>query len=83
MLIISQLWAGPLSQNRFVILFVNRKQYDLEMTAHWSDVGIPNDTIVLARDLWLHQDLSDILIGNFSVTVKSHSCKMFILTLHY
>ncbi|GAB2223302.1 hypothetical protein Droror1_Dr00017442 [Drosera rotundifolia] len=77
------LWAGPLSQNRFVILFVNRKTYDLEITAHWSDVGIPDDTVVLARDLWLHQDLSDILIGNFSVTVKSHSCKMFILTPHY
>lgn len=49
-----QIWAGPLSGKRVVILFVNRKPWKSTMTAHWDDIGITsNNVIVKARDLWV------------------------------
>ncbi|RZC71569.1 hypothetical protein C5167_034789 [Papaver somniferum] len=46
------IWAGPLSDNKVVVLFVNQSPRPTSMTAHWDDIGIPNNTVVEARDLW-------------------------------
>ncbi|KAK0572953.1 hypothetical protein LWI29_000912 [Acer saccharum] len=47
------IWAGPLSGNRIVLLFENRKPWTSMMTAHWDDIGInSNNTFVEARDVW-------------------------------
>ncbi|GAB2223300.1 hypothetical protein Droror1_Dr00017440, partial [Drosera rotundifolia] len=73
-------WAGPLSNNKVVILLVNRKDYNSTMTAYWSDIGIPTNKIAYARDLWLHSNLDTPLKGNLTVMVPPRSCKMFVLT---
>ncbi|GAB2223301.1 hypothetical protein Droror1_Dr00017441 [Drosera rotundifolia] len=73
-------WAGPLTQNRTVVVLVNKKKGDMVTTVYWSDIGIPNNKIVFARDLWLHQDLNGIFTGSLTVTVPSQSFRMFIIT---
>lgn len=74
-----EVWAGPLSKYRVVVLLVNRGPSSALMTAHWDDIGLPTDTTVVARDLWLHKALRQRPAGNLSATVASHACKMFVL----
>ncbi|TXG57441.1 hypothetical protein EZV62_018754 [Acer yangbiense] len=75
------IWAGPLSGNRIVLLFENRKPWTSLMTAHWDDIGInSNSTFVEARDVWEHQTLETKFQGKLKTRVEPHACKMFVLT---
>ncbi|KAK4841233.1 hypothetical protein QYF36_001162 [Acer negundo] len=75
------IWAGPLSGNRTVLLFENRKPWTSMMTAHWDDIGInSNNTFVEARDVWEHQTLETKFQGKLKTRVEHHACKMFVLT---
>ncbi|KAL4569996.1 hypothetical protein LXL04_025645 [Taraxacum kok-saghyz] len=74
-----EVWAGPLSGYRVVVLLVNRGPATSLMTAHWDDIGLHPNTTVMARDLWLHKVLRERPVGNLSATVASHACKMFVL----
>lgn len=47
-----EVWAGPLSGNRVVLLLLNRGPRRDSITAHWDDIGISSNTPVTARDLW-------------------------------
>ncbi|XP_022966966.1 alpha-galactosidase 1-like [Cucurbita maxima] len=69
-----QIWAGPLSGYRVAVLLVNRRKWRMAGRAYWDDIGIPNDTVVQARDLW------ELFVGNISHTSGAHSCQMSILT---
>lgn len=75
----SEVWAGPLSEYRVVVLLLNRSPIRYSMTAQWDDMRIPPNTIVEARDLWEHKTLKTQFVGNLTVTVDSHACKMYIL----
>lgn len=75
----SEVWAGPLSEYRVVVLLLNRRTIRYSMTAQWDDMRIPPNTIVEARDLWEHKTLKTRFVGNLTVTVASHACKMYIL----
>ncbi|XP_002513153.2 alpha-galactosidase 1 isoform X2 [Ricinus communis] len=75
------IWAGPLSGNRIVILLVNRKKYKSTMTAHWDDIGItPNHTLVEARDVWEHQTLTTQFQDKLTTDVDPRACKLYVLT---
>ncbi|KAI7994540.1 Alpha-galactosidase 1 [Camellia lanceoleosa] len=75
----SEVWAGPLSEYRVVVLLLNRGPIRYSLTAQWDDLRIPPNTIVEARDLWEHKTLKTRFVGNLTVTVDSHACKMYIL----
>lgn len=75
----NEVWAGPLSEYRVVVLLLNRRTIRYSMTAQWDDMRIPPNTIVEARDLWEHKTLKTRFVGNLTVTVASHACKMYIL----
>jgi alpha-galactosidase len=75
----SEVWAGPLSEYRVVVLLLNRGPIRYSLTAQWDDLRIPPNTIVEARDLWEHKTLKTRYVGNLTVTVDSHACKMYIL----
>ncbi|GMP92259.1 hypothetical protein CsSME_00042557 [Camellia sinensis var. sinensis] len=75
----SEVWAGPLSEYRVVVLLLNRASIRVSLTAQWDDLRIPPNTIVEARDLWEHKTLKTRFVGNLTVTVDSHACKMYIL----
>ncbi|KAD3641939.1 hypothetical protein R6Q59_004544 [Mikania micrantha] len=74
-----EVWAGPLSKYRVVVLLVNRGLASARITAHWDDIGLPPNTAVVTRDLWLHIKWRQRPTGNMTAMVASHSCKMFVL----
>ncbi|XP_058097778.1 alpha-galactosidase 1-like isoform X3 [Magnolia sinica] len=76
----SEIWAGPLSGYRFVVLLLNRALVEYPITAHWDDIGLPAKTVVQARDLWKHETLKKIYKNKLTATIASHGCKMFVLT---
>lgn len=47
-----QVWVGPLSDGRIVVVLWNRNSSKGTVTAYWSDVGLQQDIAVDARDLW-------------------------------
>uniref|UniRef100_A0A1D1XFL4 Alpha-galactosidase n=1 Tax=Anthurium amnicola TaxID=1678845 RepID=A0A1D1XFL4_9ARAE len=76
-----EIWAGPLSGYRTVVLLLNRASSNTSpITANWDDLGIPPETLVEARDLWQHETLKTNFKNKLTVTLDSHACKMFVLT---
>ncbi|XP_065868765.1 alpha-galactosidase 1-like [Euphorbia lathyris] len=73
------IWAGPLSGERVVVLFVNKKPYKSTMTAHWDDIGLPNNSIVQARDLWERNTLTTPFQDKLTTNVDAHACKLYVL----
>ncbi|KAJ0037621.1 hypothetical protein Pint_21937 [Pistacia integerrima] len=74
-----EIWAGPLSNYRVALLLVNRGPIRYSITANWDDIGIPEKSVVEARDLWEHMTLKTKFVGNLTATVESHGCKMYVL----
>ncbi|KDP40460.1 hypothetical protein JCGZ_24459 [Jatropha curcas] len=75
------IWAGPLSGDRVVVLFVNRKPWISSMTAHWDDIGInPAGAPVEARDVWEHRTLPTPFQEKLTTEVDPHACKLYVLT---
>ncbi|MCO5593682.1 hypothetical protein L7F22_047699 [Adiantum nelumboides] len=74
-----EVWAGPLSESRVVVALWNRCADGNNITASWEDVGFTSNTSVVVRDLWEHQFLSDSYVGNLTMFVDSHDCKLLIL----
>ncbi|XP_058005208.1 alpha-galactosidase 1 [Hevea brasiliensis] len=75
------IWAGPLSGDRVVLLFVNRKPWKSSMTAHWDDIGIePTNRAVEARDVWERRTLSEPFQDKLTADVDPHACKLYVLT---
>ncbi|KAG8092087.1 hypothetical protein GUJ93_ZPchr0012g19792 [Zizania palustris] len=73
-----EVWAGPLSNNRKVVVLWNRQSYQATITVHWSNLGLAASTAVTARDLWAHSSLA--AQGQISASVAPHDCKMYVLT---
>ncbi|XP_044490160.1 alpha-galactosidase 1-like [Mangifera indica] len=74
-----EIWAGPLSNYRVALLLVNRGPIRYSITANWDNIGIPEKSVVEARDLWEHETLKTKFVGNLTATVESHGCKMYVL----
>ncbi|GMN52681.1 hypothetical protein TIFTF001_021818 [Ficus carica] len=74
-----EIWAGPLSGYRVVVVLLNRGPWRNVITANWDDIGIPPESVVQARDLWEHTTLKNRFAENITATVNSHGCKMYVL----
>ncbi|KAK7860921.1 alpha-galactosidase 1 [Quercus suber] len=70
-------WAGPLSGYRFALVLLNLGPVRRSITSLWEDIGIPENSVVVARDVWEHKTLKTRFVGNLTATVPSHGCKMF------
>ncbi|XP_039115106.1 alpha-galactosidase 3 [Dioscorea cayenensis subsp. rotundata] len=75
----SQVWAGPLSNNRLVVALWNRCSKPVKVTAKWNDIGLESSTKVSVRDLWKHEDVLENVAGDLAAKVDAHDCKMYIL----
>lgn len=47
-----QVWAGPLSNNRMVLILLNRRESRASITAKWEDIGLESSHEVQIRNLW-------------------------------
>ncbi|CAH1445440.1 unnamed protein product [Lactuca virosa] len=75
-----QVWAGPLSGTRFVVVLWNRCSEAETIQVSWDTLGLDSSIIVSIRDLWKHEDVVADAVASFGVPVDAHSCEMFILT---
>ncbi|KAI5076419.1 hypothetical protein GOP47_0008484 [Adiantum capillus-veneris] len=76
-----EVWAGPLSDSRVVVALWNRCTEGNNITALWEDVGLDSNALVAVRDLWEHRFLPENYVGNVTMFVDSHDCKLYILVL--
>ncbi|KAI7758188.1 hypothetical protein M8C21_006517, partial [Ambrosia artemisiifolia] len=75
-----QVWAGPLSGNRFAIVLWNRCSEGGTIKVSWDSLGLESSVSVSVRDLWKHEDVVADAVASFGVHVGAHSCEMFLLT---
>ncbi|CAI9302578.1 unnamed protein product [Lactuca saligna] len=75
-----QVWAGPLSGNRFAVVLWNRCSEGETIQVSWDTLGLDSSITLSIRDLWKHEDVVTDAVGSFGVAVDAHSCEMFILT---
>ncbi|XP_065018720.1 alpha-galactosidase 1-like isoform X1 [Musa acuminata AAA Group] len=76
----SEVWAGPLSGYRTVVVLLNRSPEFRTITAQWDDIGLPPNTVVEVKDLWKHATLEKRFVNELTADVHHHACKMFLLT---
>ncbi|XP_024024047.1 alpha-galactosidase [Morus notabilis] len=75
-----EIWAGPLSRRRVVVVFWNRASSWTAISVGWREIGLPSLTPVVVRDLWAHSFVSRNMLSRLSANVAPHGCKMYILT---
>jgi len=75
----ADVWSGPLSGNRYVVLLLNKAKVAQEITARFVDVGLTDTTTCLIRDLWQRSDVG-LFTGSISYTVPSHGVVVLSLT---
>ncbi|XP_071734013.1 alpha-galactosidase 3 [Rutidosis leptorrhynchoides] len=75
-----QVWAGPLSGSRFVVVLWNRCSEAETIKVSWDTFGLDSSTSFSVRDLWKHEDVVADAVASFGVPVDAHSCEMFVLT---
>ncbi|CAM6043247.1 unnamed protein product [Sphagnum compactum] len=75
-----QVWAGPLSLGRTVVLLWNRSDMSGTITAEWGDIGLQSGTAVTIYDVWKKETVNETEIDLLSSEVSPHSVAMFILT---
>ncbi|CAL9776865.1 unnamed protein product [Musa acuminata subsp. burmannicoides] len=52
-----EVWVGPLSGYRTVVVLLNRSPEFRTIAAQWDDIGLPPNMVVEVRDLWKHVTL--------------------------
>ena len=50
---LQQIWAGPLLGNRVALVLLNRATVPHSITGNWDDIGIPESSVIEARDVWV------------------------------
>ncbi|KAK5831400.1 hypothetical protein PVK06_015197 [Gossypium arboreum] len=75
-----EVWAGPLSDNRVVVVLWNRSELRALITAVWRDFGLSPNTPAIVRDLWKHKYVSMNKRDRLTASVAPHACKMYVLT---
>ncbi|XP_048438309.1 alpha-galactosidase-like isoform X1 [Pyrus x bretschneideri] len=75
-----QVWAGPLSGKRVVVVLWNRGGSLAPITVTWEEIGLSPDTPVIVRDLWTHSFISRNMHTSLTANVASHGCNMYVLT---
>ncbi|MCO5571896.1 hypothetical protein L7F22_025644 [Adiantum nelumboides] len=73
-----EVWAGPLSKKRVVVILWNRGTSSSLITAEWSDIGLSPSHTMQPRELWQQQNLPSHT-RSLSAKVEAHSVKMFVL----
>ncbi|KAL5576808.1 hypothetical protein UlMin_018507 [Ulmus minor] len=75
-----EVWAGPLSSRRVVVVFWNRGSSWAFISVGWKEIGLQTSKPIVVRDLWAHSYVSRNMHSRLTSYVVPHCCKMFILT---
>ncbi|XP_062096519.1 alpha-galactosidase-like [Humulus lupulus] len=74
-----EVWAGPLSRKRVVVVFWNRGSSMAAISVGWREIGLSTFTPVVVRDLWAHSFVSRNIRSRLTSYVAPHGCKMYTL----
>ncbi len=76
-----EVWCKPLADGRSVAVVLLNLDDDLShnVTASFSDIGLPGSVSVAVRDLWAHKDLPSAT-DSLTASVEPHGTRMFKLT---
>jgi hypothetical protein len=66
-----QVWAGPLSNDSFVVVLWNLGERAAKIDASWAAIGIPAGSTCTVRDMWARKWLADAA-GSVSAVVPGH-----------
>ncbi|KAE8719831.1 Alpha-galactosidase [Hibiscus syriacus] len=75
-----EVWAGPLSGKRVVVVLWNRSQSRALISVGWREIGLSPSGRVAVRDLWNHSFVSMNKRYRMTAYVAAHACKMYIMT---
>ncbi|KAL0321772.1 UNVERIFIED_CONTAM: Alpha-galactosidase 3 [Sesamum calycinum] len=74
-----QVWAGPLTGQRYVVALWNQCSKPATITAEWAAIGLESSASYSVRDLWKHEFISLNSKTSVSAQVDAHACEMYIL----
>ena len=76
-----EVWCKPLADGRSVavVLLNLDDDHSHNVTASFSDIGLPGSVSVAVRDLWAHKDLPSAT-DSLTASVEPHGTRMFKLT---
>ncbi|BBH00848.1 alpha-galactosidase 2 [Prunus dulcis] len=75
-----EVWAGPLSRKRVVVVLWNRGRSVAPISVTWRDIGLSPYKPVVVRDLWAHSFVSRNKRFRLTANVAPHGCKMYALS---
>ncbi|KAF2303393.1 hypothetical protein GH714_017803 [Hevea brasiliensis] len=75
-----EIWAGPLSRKRVVVVLLNRSGSRAPISVGWREVGLSPYSPVIVRDLWARSFVSMSKRYGLTAYVAPHACKIYILT---
>lgn len=75
-----EVWAGPLSRKRLVVVLWNRSGSAATIAVGWREVGLSPSSVVMVRDVWMHSFISKGMRFRLTASVAPHACKMYIFT---
>ena len=74
-----EVWAGPLSGGRTVVVLFNRYYKSSSITAEWSSIGLDPDQKMSVRDVWSEKD-AGVHVGSYTdPSVPAHGVALLIL----
>ncbi|KAG2225364.1 hypothetical protein INT45_005608 [Circinella minor] len=75
------IWAGPLSNNSMIVVLVNYKSHEQNVTVDvYSELGYKGG---YARELWIQHEVNLINSSTITQTLRPHACAMYKITDGY
>ena len=74
-----EVWAGPLSGGRFVVVLYNRSPAADTITAYWHDIGVSPNVTMKVRDIWAAQDVG-VFVESYTAGVPAHGVAFLVLS---
>ncbi|PKI77563.1 hypothetical protein CRG98_002017 [Punica granatum] len=75
-----EVWAGPLSKKRLVVVLWNRSGSSAPISVGWREIGLSPFSKVIVRDVWTHSFVSKGTRFRLTAHVAPHACKVYVFT---
>jgi alpha-galactosidase len=74
-----QVWFSQWDANSYTVALFNLGSTTATVTADWSSLGLPSDTVAMVRDLWQRKGLGRFT-GGYSATLAPHASMLLRVT---
>lgn len=75
-----EVWAKELSDGSRAVVLFNRSEEEADFGFTWAQIGLPQNSSYLIRDLWEHKDVG-VFADSFSSKVPTHGVVMVKVSL--